>query len=123
MKHRTYILLAVALFSGVVFFQGCSPNAEEPQVERPPERQAVRVRAVAAEVGSVQSWVFAEGTARSARREYLTFANPGRVAWVKPGKDGGELREGDMVKANDVLARQDDRQYQDDFDSEVSQVL
>jgi multidrug efflux pump subunit AcrA (membrane-fusion protein) len=45
-----------------------------------PARDAVTVRAVETTISDVQAWVFAEGTARAVRREYLTFKNPGRIA-------------------------------------------
>ena len=75
------------------------------------EMPAVTVRTAEAKLGSIQAWIFAEGTVRSARREYLTFENPGRVAFISAGPDGDELREGDPVAAGVLLAHQDQRQY------------
>jgi len=69
----------------------------------------ISVRAQRVEKGSVQSWVFAEGTARSVRREYMTFENPGRVSFVLAGQDGEALREGTPVRMGVLLARQDQR--------------
>jgi RND family efflux transporter MFP subunit len=69
----------------------------------------ISVRAAKASRGVVQSWVFAEGTARSVRREYLVFQNAGRVTFVKDGADGEDLREGALVQAGELLAHQDQR--------------
>lgn len=74
------------------------------------KKSAVTVRATEARQGSIQAWIFAEGTVRSARREYLTFENPGRVTFIQSGSSGNELREGDLIKANTLLAQQDQRQ-------------
>jgi len=104
----TVLAAAVTLAVWRPWASGASTGTDAPSAQR--RRPSVTVRAVEAKLGSVQSWVFAEGTARAVLREYLTFENPGRVTYVKPGPDGGELREGHRVEKNHVLARQDQRQ-------------
>jgi RND family efflux transporter MFP subunit len=73
------------------------------------------VRTIEAQLDDIQSWVLAEGTVRSVRREYLTFSNAGRVIFIKPGVDGDDLREGAQVEVGELLAYQDQRQYQADI--------
>lgn len=106
MKLGALALLAGGLIGLAVFrpWLGAT-DADDTDTRRP----AVSVRVAEAAQGSVQSWVFAEGTARSVQREYLTFENAGRIEYIVPGPDGGELRAGDPVEAGVVLARQDQR--------------
>ncbi|MGB0847948.1 MAG: LysM peptidoglycan-binding domain-containing protein [Thiolinea sp.] len=47
-------------------------------------------------------WVYTEGVARAIRREYMTFENAGRIAYLDPN-----LKAGDWVKKGQVLAYQD----------------
>jgi RND family efflux transporter MFP subunit len=68
----------------------------------------------------IRAWVFGEGTARSVRRNYLTFEQQGKVVYVKKREDGKDLRVGDRVKGpsdkfpkGEILARVDDRDHQE----------
>lgn len=79
-----------------------------------PTRQPVRI--VSAQQNPLQAWVFAEGTARSAQREYLTFEKSGRVVFLGPKK------EGEPVKAGQVLAYLDKRKYVADVDSALASL-
>jgi RND family efflux transporter MFP subunit len=60
--------------------------------------------------------VFAEGTARSVRREYMTFEMTGRVTFVGPEK------EGQKVKKGEVLAQLDKRKYAADVDAALASI-
>ena len=86
---------------------------DEADSARPPQP----VRVIPAQRRQIRAWVFAEGTARSVQREYLTFERAGRVVHVRPGADGGDLRAGETVKAGEVLARLDDRNYQSEIET------
>lgn len=77
-----------------------------------PAPVAVSVRAVEAVRGNVNAWVFAEGTARSARRAYLAFEVAGKVDWIADGPGGEPLRAGDAVTAGQTLAKLDARRVQ-----------
>jgi RND family efflux transporter MFP subunit len=79
------------------------------------EKPAMTVRVAEARTGDVQAWIFAEGTARSTRREYLTFQNAGRIAWMATGDNGEELRAGDAVNKGELLAYQDQRRVKADL--------
>ncbi|MCP5149118.1 MAG: efflux RND transporter periplasmic adaptor subunit [Ectothiorhodospiraceae bacterium] len=93
------------------------------------EDDALRVNAVVAEQRSIREWVYGQGTARSARREFLMFEVPGRVEWVRGGADGDELKEGDIVRGpepgerlGELLAHQDTRELDAEIDSARSVV-
>ena len=69
------------------------------------------VRVAVAESKPIRAWVFAEGAARSVRREYLTFNQSGRVETIADGPGGEPLRAGDPVKAGDLLTEPDTRTF------------
>ncbi len=114
MNKRNWIILAAAVVAAVVVallvWRPFGGGSEAAAVAAAPERPATTVRVAEAKVGDVASWVFADGTARATEREYLTFEDAGKVVYVMPGPDGGELREGQRVEQGQVLARQDQRQ-------------
>lgn len=82
--------------------------------ESEPARQPVRV--ATAQRAAIRAWVFAEGTARSVQREYLTFEMSGRVTFVGPTK------EGQAVKKGEVLAQLDKRKYAADVDAALAGI-
>lgn len=98
-----YFMLMIV---SIAMLSACS----EEEAAKPAEEKRVSVRAVKAETGEIQSWVFAEGTARSAAREYLVFQNVGKITYIKP-----DLREGSLVEKGTVLARQDQRRLNADL--------
>jgi RND family efflux transporter MFP subunit len=67
----------------------------------PPEQPTISVRAAEVVTRPIQTWVFAEGTARAIEREFLSFESAGRIAYVDP-----ELKEGDAVSAGQLIAYQ-----------------
>lgn len=81
-------------------------------------QEPMPVRAVRAERGTIQSWVYGQGSARAVKREFLTFEQEGKITYVTTGPDGKELREGDPVKGpgpgdthGQLLARVDVRDF------------
>lgn len=86
----------------------CSDNSNNAA----PEKTETRISVYAAQtrIGAIQSWVFAEGTARSASREYLMFQSAGKITYVAP-----DLREGSVVKKGMLLAQQDQRSLKADM--------
>lgn len=91
-------LCRVAVFT--VLISACSGDA--PPAVVPEEQPVASVRVAEVVRDDVQSWVFAEGTARATRREFLSFSNAGRIAFVNP-----TLREGDEVQEGELIAYQD----------------
>ena len=74
------------------------------------------VALVEAQRQPIQAWVFAEGTARSVRREYLTFEATGRVTFVGPEKPGV------TVEAGELLASLDQRTFRSDVDAALASI-
>ena len=109
-KFKPFLLVLLS----VVMLTACS---EEEKVEALSEEKRVSVHAVKAVQGDIQSWVFAEGTARSVAREYLTFQGAAKVTFIKEG-----LREGSLVKKGEVLARQDQRSISADLNEAKTQA-
>lgn len=72
-------------------------------------RTALAVETATVNRGVVTEVVYADGNARAAKREFLTFENGGRVAFLKSNDDGGPLREGDAVTSGELLAELDRR--------------
>lgn len=85
--------LIVSLF---FLLAACGGGADEPSEEEKAaaeQAQAVSVRVARVAEGSIQSWVYAQGTARAGEREFLSFESAGRVAYLDP-----RLEEGDRVR-------------------------
>jgi len=117
-KNLTLLLApAVALAIPLVVFAACS-GEDKSKPKMPTTSNAVTVDSVTVELGSVQSWTFAEGTARAVRREYLTFEDPGLITFVEDG-----LREGSVVKAGAVLVRQDQRRLKAEIETAKAAVI
>ncbi|WP_431470563.1 efflux RND transporter periplasmic adaptor subunit [Sphingosinithalassobacter sp. LHW66-3] len=89
---RLHLISALALF-----LAGCGGGSDEEEANES-VTAAVSVRVVQVQEAPVQSWVYAQGTARAARREFLTFQNSGRVAYVAPGLEVGRpVRRGQVI--------------------------
>lgn len=121
-KKRGHIKWLLSLVAGGFVFAGAfaaSRGTTEIPVSddtvAPVSINVMAIEAVVIQEQPIQAWVFADGTARSVRREYLTFERSGKIDFIMPGPDGRELRTGDMVKTGDVLARMDQRRYQSDI--------
>lgn len=127
MPNATHLATAVVVVAGIAaavwyFNRGPIAPTDATAIDPPTAPRAQPVRVVIASRQPIQAWVFAEGTARSVRREYLTFERAGRVAFVKRGQDGGDLRAGEAVRAGEVLARLDRRQYESEIDSAAASL-
>ena len=87
----------------MLVLSACSGDSEEPDTDEAAAEQApgVSVRVARVAEGSIQSWVYAQGTARAAQREFLSFESAGRVAYLDP-----RLEEGDNVRRGQVIAYQ-----------------
>ncbi|MEQ5787947.1 hypothetical protein J3454_08595 [Erythrobacter sp. NFXS35] len=84
------------LCAAILIVAGCSGGEEAEGQQAETARVSVRVVPVAE--APVQSWVYAQGTARAAQREFLTFQNSGRVAYVAPGLEiGSRVRRGQVI--------------------------
>ncbi|WP_110670107.1 efflux RND transporter periplasmic adaptor subunit [Salinicola halophilus] len=75
-----------------------APPTEDAEVQQAP---AVSVRVEPAEVVALQGWTYSQGTARSLRREYLSFTEQGKVTFVDQ-----DLRVGMPVEEGQLIAHQ-----------------
>lgn len=64
------------------------------------------------------NWLYTEGIARAIRREYMTFENAGRIAYLDP-----KLKEGDRVRKGQVLAYQEQSRTAASLASANAQVV
>ncbi|MBE9109733.1 biotin/lipoyl-binding protein [Nodosilinea sp. LEGE 07298] len=94
------------------------------QDDAPPavtETAALSVRAVAAERNPIRAWVSSEGNVRAVDYQHLTFETAGDVTYLA-NRDGRRLREGDRVRAGELLARIDDRELVADVEQAQATV-
>lgn len=106
-------VVVLTIFTGMIVYRLQSQEVTAEPV-REQARQSVHV--VVARSEPIQSWVFADGTARSVQREYLTFEISGRVTMVAPEKEGVRVKKGD------VLAELDHRKYAADVDAAKASI-
>ncbi|KAA0009758.1 efflux RND transporter periplasmic adaptor subunit [Billgrantia pellis] len=86
----------------LLLLSACSREEENAQEGvQAQEEPAVSVRVQPAEVTALQGWVYSQGTARSMRREYLTFTEQGKVTYVDQ-----DLRVGSPVSEGQLIAHQ-----------------
>lgn len=95
-RFRPLLLIVSTLVTGAAIDSLSLSSAVKAQT--PP---AVSVRSTEVESGPLQTWLFAQGTARAVEREFLGFQNAGRIAYLNP-----ELKEGDPVSEGQVIAYQ-----------------
>ncbi|MDJ0736983.1 MAG: efflux RND transporter periplasmic adaptor subunit [Nostocaceae cyanobacterium] len=62
----------------------------------------------------IQRFVFGNGRVGAAKGKHLTFETSGTITYIKK-VNGRELREGDSVKAGELLAKVDDRRLRADL--------
>ncbi|WP_346291378.1 efflux transporter periplasmic adaptor subunit [Sphaerothrix gracilis] len=72
------------------------------------ETTPLSVRAIAAQREPIRAWVSSEGNVRAVEYQHLTFETEGDVTYLADAA-GRRLREGDRVRAGELLARIDDR--------------
>lgn len=96
-RHPRLALLALALLP-LALMAACS----EPERAADEEEVVVSVRVEPVDRRELQAWVYGQGTARAVRREFLTFAEAGRVEWLD-----SQLRLGSSVARGKVIAYQE----------------
>lgn len=93
---RPTLALAAALLA--CGLGACGSNAEPDAAAAAQKSRRVSVRAVQAKHRHIDSWVYAQGTARATRREFLSFQQQGRVVYLKPGLEIGHwVRRGELI--------------------------
>lgn len=111
-------LSLVLAVGGISFVRLRDKNSEEAVVTQP---APLTVRTVIAERGSIQAWISSEGTVQAVRFKHLAFDVDGDVTYVV-NRDGRNLREGDLVRKGELLAKIDDRNLQADINQAEAAV-
>jgi hypothetical protein len=81
-------LLILLVF--VLIIHSFTIKKKKVSVSNKKETPKVSVGVVKVKRGDIETWIFSEGTARSVKREYLTFENPGKVDFIKIKENGEE---------------------------------
>ncbi|MBP5979905.1 MAG: efflux RND transporter periplasmic adaptor subunit [Halomonas sp.] len=101
-KHIAFSLTLLLLLSACSGGESGGENGGDDSAEtQVPEEPAVSVSVVPAAVTALQGWQYSQGTARSLRREYLTFTEQGKVTFVDQ-----DLRVGMSVEEGQLIAHQ-----------------
>ena len=108
------MLGAIALFAGGViawrFIAGSQPSSQE--VENNAEA-TLTVKSVPVKLEPIQAWTYGDGTVIALTKKHLTFQAEGTITYIKK-VNGRDLREGDLVRRGELLARVDRRKYDAD---------
>lgn len=110
---KRYVTLAL-----LTLLAACGGGGDDTPAEEAAADQAVSVRLSPVAVRDLTSWEFGEGTARSVRREFLSFESAGRVSYVDP-----DLREGDPVSEGQLIAHQDPDRFEADLANARADLL
>ncbi|WP_239807241.1 efflux RND transporter periplasmic adaptor subunit [Croceicoccus hydrothermalis] len=88
--------LAPILLGFAFVLSGCGDGQSE--AESSTQAPAASVRIARASDETIQSYIYAQGTARATRREFLSFQQAGRVTYIAPGLDAGSpVRRGQLI--------------------------
>lgn len=105
---RLYLLLGVGIVAlGGVLFRQLQNNPQVTPTETA-EPARLSVKATEVKIQPLQQFVFGDGYVSAVRGKHLTFETSGTITYIKK-INGRELREGDFVKAGELLAKVDDR--------------
>ena len=109
------LILVMAAIAGLVGWRVFTIMQNGDQVpEQAEDGEALAVKVVVAKTGSIQGWVTSDGQVQATRGKHLLFETSGEVKYLAK-IDGRDLREGDVVRAGQLLARIDDRTYLSDI--------
>ncbi len=123
-------LLLVVLAAGALAMKRLEDHATGKANLKGRKVAPLSVRCIRAQSGPIQALVFGEGTARAARREFLTFEHQGKITFVKLNKDGQPIRAGDPVKGpgeeghlGELLASLDKREHREQLNVTGSNLV
>ncbi|MDJ0619826.1 MAG: efflux RND transporter periplasmic adaptor subunit [Calothrix sp. MO_192.B10] len=104
--------IAILIVGGIAFQQ----LQKSPQISENKSEQAARLPVKTARVKSqlIQNFVFGNGRVVATKGKHLTLETSGTITYIKK-INGRELREGDFVKAGELLAKVDDRRLRADL--------
>lgn len=101
-------MFLVATFVGWRIYTRLTVLPDLDTIEASTTQTRLPVRVIEAPTGSVQAWVFDEGSVWPVQRRLLNFQANGDVTYVTK-VNGVELREGDVVSQGQLLATIDNR--------------
>ena len=107
------VMLAIAGVAGWrTFIVSQKPETiKETQVKAP---ASLPVRAVRSQIKPIEAWVFNNGEVAAVRFKHLTFQTAGTINHLKK-IEGRDLREGDVVRGGELLAKIDQRKLNADI--------
>lgn len=106
-------MLAIVGMAGWKTFN-VSEDSSEPASLEQPTQAGLPVRAVRSQLKPIEAWVFNNGEVAPIRFKHLTFQTAGTINYLKQ-IEGRDLREGDVVKGGDLLAKIDQRKLDADI--------
>jgi len=83
--------------------------ADEKEKMEKPQRKGIPIEIIQLKKQTIRAIVYGQGTARSIRREFLSFEAEGKITFIKKDKNGRDLAAGDLVKKDELLASVDKR--------------
>ena len=108
-------LAMVLIVAGVVwkgFTVSQSPSSPE-QLETAAAQASLPVQAVRAKLNPIEAWVFSNGEVAAVHFKHLTFQTAGTITYLKKIAER-DLREGDLVRGGELLAKIDQRKLNAD---------
>lgn len=110
------LLIPISLiFLGTITWRSLSDSPEIAE-ETPEniEQARLTVKTVNANIEPIQAWSYGDGYVSAIVKKHLTFQAEGTIDYLKQ-INGRGLREGDVVKKGELLARVDRRKYDADI--------
>ncbi len=122
-----FLLAIVGLVAWLSWYRVERIHAE--QQLQAASRKPLSVAVAPARTDTICKWVYGEGTARAARRDFLRFESSGKVVLIGTDDQGRELRAGSRVKGpadgellGQLLAQLDRRETAEDFNMSQAQL-
>ncbi len=111
-----FLGLAMLTIVGGVVWKGFtvsqSPSSPE-QLETAAAKASLPIRAVRAQLNPIEAWVFSNGEVSAVHFKHLTFQTAGTITYLKKIAER-DLREGDLVRGGELLAKIDQRKLNAD---------
>ncbi|MGB0561823.1 MAG: efflux RND transporter periplasmic adaptor subunit [Spirulinaceae cyanobacterium] len=117
------LILGMVVVVGFVGWRAWRQTTQLQLAEESDEQLAqLPVRVVTVETAPIQGWITSDGQVEATRGKHLTFEANGEITYLM--RIGGRfLREGDPVRAGQLLAAIDDRSYRSDIRSTQADVV
>ncbi len=111
-----FVGLAMLAIVGIAGWKTFNVGEDSPQAAslEQPTQAGLPVQAVRSQIKPIEDWVFNNGEVAPVRFKHLTFQTAGTINYLKQ-IEGRDLREGDVVKAGDLLAKIDQRKLNADI--------